>query len=145
MVARRGILSALAAFGAVAVSATAVGCGDDGPYAAAEDGTLRLTLDEFRLRPQRIRVPAGRVQIVARNRGVLTHNVAVVQFDRPVGEDEEHQYARTRTAHPGQTVSVSTQLRAGKYRLVCTIANHDNLGQYGELNVVGRGHGRRGG
>jgi hypothetical protein len=28
------------------------------------------------------------------------------------------------------------QLEPGKYRLVCTIANHDNLGQYGELKVV---------
>ncbi len=26
----------------------------------------------------------------------------------------------------------------GKYRLVCTIANHDDLGQYGELQVVRR-------
>jgi len=27
-------------------------------------------------------------------------------------------------------------LKPGKYRLLCTIANHDNLGQYGELKVV---------
>jgi hypothetical protein len=27
-------------------------------------------------------------------------------------------------------------LEPGKYRLVCTIANHDNLGQYAELKVV---------
>jgi hypothetical protein len=30
-------------------------------------------------------------------------------------------------------------LAPGKYRLVCTIANHDNLGQYGELKVEPRG------
>ena len=34
-------------------------------------------------------------------------------------------------------------LKPGKYRLTCTIANHDDLGQYGELKVVGSGHGTR--
>jgi hypothetical protein len=29
-------------------------------------------------------------------------------------------------------------LKPGKYRLVCTIANHDNLGQYAELKVEPR-------
>jgi hypothetical protein len=29
-------------------------------------------------------------------------------------------------------------LKPGKYRIVCTIANHDNLGQYGELKVLPR-------
>jgi uncharacterized cupredoxin-like copper-binding protein len=62
--------------------------------------------------------------------------VAVVQFDRPLGEDEEKQYARTPTAHPGDVVRTAVTLKPGKYRLVCTIANHDNLGQYGELKVV---------
>ena len=58
-----------------------------------------------------------------------------MQFDRPLGEDEEKQYARTPTAHPGEVVRTSVTLKPGKYRLVCTIANHDNLGQYGELKV----------
>ena len=29
-------------------------------------------------------------------------------------------------------------LKPGKYRLTCTIGNHDDLGQYGELKVVAR-------
>jgi plastocyanin len=110
-------------------------CGSDPPYVAAGDRTVSLRLDEYRILPQRVTVPAGRIRIVARNTGRLTHNVAVVQFDRPLGEDEEKQYARTRTAHPGDVVRTSVTLRPGKYRLVCTIANHDNLGQYGELKV----------
>ena len=128
---RRATLFALAALGAVPLS----GCGSDAPYVPASGRAVSLRLDEYRVLPQRVTVPAGRVRIIARNVGRLTHNIAVVQFDRPLGEDEEKQYARTPTAHPGQVVRTSVTLKPGKYRLVCTIANHDNLGQYGELKV----------
>ena len=127
---RTTLLAALAA-----CAAALAGCGSDPPYVAAGGRTVDLRLDEYRVLPQRVTVPAGRIRIVARNTGRLTHNVAVVQFDRPLGEDEEKQYARTPTAHPGEVVRTAVTLRPGKYRLVCTIANHDNLGQYGELKV----------
>lgn len=117
------------------VAAAVAGCGDDTPYVPARGHTIRLRLDEYRILPQRVTVPAGRVTIVARDAGRLTHNVAIVQFDRPLGKDEEKQYARTPTAHPGDVVRASATLRPGKYRIVCTIGNHDNLGQYGELKV----------
>jgi uncharacterized cupredoxin-like copper-binding protein len=130
---RRRCTTLLAALAACA--AALAGCGSDPPYVAAGGRTVDLRLDEYRILPQRVAVPAGRIRIVARNAGRLTHNVAVVQFDRPLGEDEEKQYARTPTAHPGDVVRTSVTLRPGKYRLVCTIANHDNLGQYGELKV----------
>src|SRR4051794_148765 len=120
---------------ALAVPALPGACGSDAPYAPASGHAVSLRLDEYRVLPQRVTVPAGRVRIIARNVGRLTHNVAVVQFDRPLGEDEEKQYARTRTAHPGQVVQTAVNLKPGKYRLVCTIANHDNLGQYGDLKV----------
>ena len=129
---RRHTLLALAALAAVPLS----GCGGDAPYVPASGRAVSLRLDEYRVLPQRVTVPAGRVRIIARNVGRLTHNIAVVQFDRPLGEDEEKQYARTPTAHPGEVVRTSVTLKPGKYRLVCTIANHDNLGQYGELKVV---------
>jgi plastocyanin len=131
MALRRPTLLALAG----AAAALLAGCGSDAPYVPASGRAVSLRLDEYRVLPQRVTVPAGRVRIIARNVGRLTHNVAVVQFDRPLGEDEERQYARTPTAHPGTVVRTAVTLKPGKYRLVCTIANHDNLGQYGELKV----------
>ena len=130
---RRRRQTLLAASGLLALALA--GCGSDPPYTPASGHTVNLRLDEYRILPARITVPAGRIRIVARDTGRLTHNVAVVQFDRPLGEDEEKQYARTPTAHPGDVVRTSVTLKPGKYRLVCTIANHDNLGQYGELKV----------
>jgi plastocyanin len=128
---RRTLLAAAAA----AVCPLA-GCGGERPYVPARGHTVSVRLDEYRVVPGRVTAPAGRIRLVARNTGRLTHNLAVVQFDRPLGEDEEQQYARTPTAHPGDRVSTTVTLRPGRYRLVCTIANHDNLGQYGQLKVL---------
>ena len=131
MQSRRHTLPAVLVLAAFALS----GCGADEPYVPAQGRTVSYRLDEYRVLPQRVTVPAGRITLVGRNTGRLTHNLAMVQFDRPLGEDEERQYARTRTAHPGQEVRTTVTLDPGKYRVVCTIANHDNLGQYGELKV----------
>lgn len=114
-------------------------CGADEPYAEAPDRRVQVRLDEYRITPERIEVPAGRVTLVARDVGRLTHNLAVVPWRRPRAGQRERRYVRTETAHPGRTVTATVTLRPGRYRLVCTIANHDNLGQYGELRVVASG------
>lgn len=130
MPARRATLLAAALLGALAT-----GCGGADPV-ADRDGILRVDLTEYAIEPGHIVVGAGRVRIVARNRGVLTHNVAVVTAPEP-GDDEE-ELGRTDTAFPGERVTEREPivLRPGRYRLLCTIANHDNLGQYAELEVV---------
>jgi plastocyanin len=134
MSAQRATLATLAAL----VAATTIllaACGDDDPYVRAqEDGTVRMTLDEFRVDPERVFTPTGRVRIVARNVGRLTHNVAVVSDDRSP-DAVEVEYGRSKTAQPGETVTATATLRPGRYRVVCTLANHDNLGQYGTLVV----------
>jgi uncharacterized cupredoxin-like copper-binding protein len=122
-----GVLSAL----------VATGCGDDIAYTRAPDRRVDVRLDEYRVLPEHIQVTAGRVTITARNSGRLTHNLVVVQFNRPLGDEEEKQYgAPTKTLFPGETGGTTLDLKPGKYRLICTIGNHDNLGQYGELKVV---------
>jgi uncharacterized cupredoxin-like copper-binding protein len=115
----------------------AAGCGADIAYTRAPDRRVEVRLDEYRVLPEHIEVRAGRITLVARNTGRLTHNLAVVQFERPLGDEEEKQYGEpTKTLFPGQTAQTTVDLEPGKYRLVCTIANHDNLGQYAELKVV---------
>ena len=121
---------------AAVLAVSLAGCGGAGDVVVDRDGTLRLTLDEYRIDPEQIEVRSGRVHLVARNRGVLTHNVAVQEY----AESEEASpvvFARTPTAHPGQTVTTDPDpdLEPGKYRLACTIANHENLGQFAVLYV----------
>jgi hypothetical protein len=126
-------LAALPLLGALTVA----GCGSGPSYTHASGGTLHITLDEYRVIPQNLTVPAGRVRIVATNKGRLTHNLAVESFEHEDGE-EPTLYGRTPTLHPGQTGSEQEPitLKAGKYRLTDTIGNHDDLGQYGELKVT---------
>jgi uncharacterized cupredoxin-like copper-binding protein len=115
-----------------------LGCGGAGPsYDHAQGNVIRVTLDEYRIRPENIQVHAGRVHLVATNDGRLTHNLAIESFEHEEGE-EPTLYGRTDTLHPGEKGSEQAPivLKPGKYRLTCTIGNHDDLGQYGELKVV---------
>ena len=125
----------LALLGAATVALTGTGCGKDDPV-EIEGRTLRLRLDEFRMTPQDVRVRAGRLRIVATNVGRLTHNVKIVRQDEDDLEAPPVEIAGTRTAQPGESVPVTVDLKPGTYRLACTIANHDDLGQYGTLEVV---------
>jgi uncharacterized cupredoxin-like copper-binding protein len=123
----------LAALAALAMA----GCGSQVTYTRAADRRVEVRLAEYTVTPEHIQVRAGRITIVAHNVGRLTHNLAVVQFKRPKSGEVQKSYGKpARTLFPGQSDSITVDLKAGKYRLVCTIANHDNLGQYGELKVV---------
>jgi uncharacterized cupredoxin-like copper-binding protein len=113
------------------------GCGATVAYTRAPERRVEVRLDEYRVLPEHIQVRAGRVTLVAHNTGRLTHNLGVVQFERPLGTEQEKQYGEpTKTLFPSQSALTTVKLKPGKYRLVCTIANHDNLGQYAELKVV---------
>lgn len=113
------------------------GCGSAVVYTHAPDRRVDVRLDEYRVLPEHIQATAGRITFVAHNAGRLTHNLVVVQFKRPLGDEVEKQYgAPTKTLFPGETASTTVDLKPGKYRLICTISNHDNLGQYAELKVV---------
>ena len=115
----------------------AVGCGADEPV-AVEGRTLRLRLDEYRIMPQDVRVEPGRLRIVATNVGRLTHNVKIVRQDEQDLEAPVEEMGGTRTTQPGESAAVTFEsLEPGEYRLACTIANHDDLGQYGTLEVTG--------
>jgi uncharacterized cupredoxin-like copper-binding protein len=128
-------LAALLLLGAL----TLAGCGGGPSYTHAKDGVVRVTLDEYRIRPENIEVPAGTVRLEAINKGRLTHNLAIESLEHEEGE-EPTLYGRTDTLHPGERggEQAPIRLKPGKYRLTCTIANHDDLGQYGELKVVAK-------
>jgi hypothetical protein len=120
-----------------ALSAAALvlaGCGGEDTV-RSERPLLRVALDEYRIVPQDVSVRPGRLKFVARNAGRLTHNL-VVQIPAGKPGEEPTEIGRVATMQPGQTAeAIKLTLLPGTYRLVCTIANHDDLGQYGELKV----------
>jgi uncharacterized cupredoxin-like copper-binding protein len=123
----------MAVLGAAAVAA---GCGGEPATVTLPTRTLRVQLDEYRIRPQNVQMKAGRIHLVAVDEGRLTHNLVIESItDDPT---KEVVYGRTDTAHPGQTATERDPivLKPGRYRLACTIGNHANLGQYGTLIVT---------
>lgn len=123
--------AALLAALALALSA----CGGDGEF-RTDRPILRISLDEYRIVPENIVVKSGRMKFVVRNTGRLTHNLVVQIPKGPDGKPVDLPGGRTATMQPGQTAPpIKVTLLPGTYRLVCTIANHDDLGQYGTLEV----------
>jgi uncharacterized cupredoxin-like copper-binding protein len=115
------------------------GCGGPDPV-RARDGTVRLRIDEYRILPREIRVTGPTVRIVMTDEGILTHNVKVFSTTETDAEGKPVEIGTgTPTAHPGETVvSDPTELKPGRYRLACSIANHDDLGEHALLIVEGR-------
>ena len=115
------------------VCTAAAGCGDPAPV-VVQTRTIGLRLDEYRILPKVVSAPAGSLRLIARNDGILTHNVAVETI--PTNPDAQPVVKiRTRTLHPGERDQQTFTIKPGTYRLVCTIANHDDLGQTGTLIV----------
>lgn len=123
---------------ALTVAVALPGCGSDPDPVTDRDATLQLRLSEFRIEPQVIRVRPGRVHIVARNVGKLAHNLKVRSLDRERGEEIELYGEAEGTAFPRGRIVGDVTLPPGKFELVCTIGNHDDLGQTGTL-IVGDG------
>jgi len=130
--------SRLAAACLATTALAAAGCGES-ERVRNERPILRLALDEYRIMPQNISVRPGRIKIVARNSGRLTHNLVIqVPPQEPGDKPVPVAGARLTSMQPGEAAEpIKIVLAKGTYRIVCTIANHDDLGQYGELTVEG--------
>jgi len=129
-VARAAVLGGVAALGGLL---GASGCGR-APEVRVGGSKVVVSLEEYRIVPSVIRVRAGRLKIVARNVGVLAHNLRV-QSLRPDPAGNPVPVAATPTAHPGQAVEIKVTLAPGRYRLLCSLGNHADLGQRGTLIV----------
>ncbi len=111
------------------------GCGG-GESLRTDRPIVRIALDEYRIVPQDITVRPGRMKFVVRNTGRLTHNL-IIQLPEGSG-GQPLLVDRVATMQPGQAAEpIKVTLSPGEYRLVCTIANHDDLGQFGTLKVRG--------
>lgn len=118
-----------------AVLVTLPGCGEDA--FSTTSSAVDVTLDEYLIAPQEIRVQHRRLKFTASNVGRLPHNF-VIQIPAETREDQPVEIARVPTLRPGETDSVKVSrrdLKPGEYELLCTIGNHDGLGQYGTLVV----------
>ena len=113
---------------AVLLAAFAVaGCGGGPPVARVTGGDVAVTLDEYLISPQDIEVAPGRVTFTVVDRGRLRHSF------RLWGAGGEP--VTVKSLFPGDSARRTATLRPGKYRMVCTIMNHSELGMTGRLIV----------
>ena len=105
--------------------------GDDKPLRTATvpaSQTIVIEGDEYRFDPGRIIVPGGGpVRIRFENRGSLAHNLTVYRGERRV--------AGVRSFPSGEERTLRVDAPPGAYRLVCTVADHEELGMVGELDL----------
>src|SRR4051794_11745330 len=98
------------------------GCGSV-EAVTATDSTVGIRVDEYRLRPQKVRVRGPRIKLVLTDVGRLTHNLKVYSTKEVDEEGKPIMLGGTNTAHPGETVTGVIRLEPGRYRLACSIAN----------------------
>jgi hypothetical protein len=95
---------------------------------------VTLALQEYRILPQTVSVPAGRLRIVAENHGILTHNLELQQGSPD--SEERITLAHIPTLLPGASGAVVTgPLAPGSYLLLSTVGNQAVLGVSGTLIV----------
>jgi len=114
------------AVGIALVAAT--GCGEPDPV-AVDGATLRLTLSEYRVAPQAVRVAAGRVELVVRNDGTMVHRLQLRTADRT------RALASTAPLRPGETAQLAVELPPGRYVATCPLDRHDTLGEHGTIEA----------
>jgi plastocyanin len=111
------------------------GCNDDPEPIPVENQTIGLRLDEYRIMPQAVSAQAGELRLIMRNIGRLPHNVAIETIPEIGSDDPVERLVLTDTVHATYRTERTFTLEPGTYRLVCTIQNHDDLGQIGTLVV----------
>lgn len=114
--------------------AAVAGCGDDEGdptrlVRVAAGEPIRVTAKEYSFDPDRIVVTgkATLLRIKLDNRGTLAHNLKVLDSERELGG--------TPTFPAGERRGARLAVPPGRYRFVCTVADHRELGMEGELEV----------
>ncbi len=117
---------------------TLAGCGGsseeppDRPATVSAGKPLVVDAKEYFFSPNRVTVrgAAGRdvrQRIELDNVGELAHNIEVLDGDTVVG--------KLRSFPAGQRRDLTVDLPPGEYRFVCTVADHDEKGMHGTLDV----------
>jgi len=151
----RGIFAVLAV---TAVALVAVGCGDDDkdssgtPASAtttqatdAATGTVGVQASEMKFVLTSDTAPAGKVTFNAKNVGKVKHEMVVIKTDTPAGElpvkdgevDETGSIGEIgpEDLTPGASPSLTLDMKAGHYALVCALPGHYEGGMYSDFNV----------
>jgi plastocyanin len=137
----RNILPLLLVIVAVGVGAGCGGDDDDDETAATTATTTEaggggggqtVEMTEFEFEPNDLTASQGDT-ITAENTGSTVHNLTIEEGPDP--EKASTELAATPDVDAGQSGEVTVDVDPGEYALVCTIANHRELGMVGTIKV----------
>lgn len=101
---------------------------------SAKGNAIAVGETEYKLTPANPSVKSGTVVIAAKNNGAVTHAIEVEGGASGGGN------ARSANIAPGQTTTLTVQLKPGKtYTWFCPIDGHRGLGMKGAITVSGAG------
>ena len=111
--------------------------------ASAAASKVKVGLKEFKLLPAAAAAKAGKVTFVVQNVGKLDHSFVVIKTSRapnalPVNgatADESGKVGRIEPFKPGQTRTLTLNLKPGKYVLLCNVPGHYKAGQFAGFQV----------
>jgi plastocyanin len=117
-----------------ALAGAGCGGGDDGdgpsgpPTTVATGRPLVVTAREYSLTPPNVVVSGpGVLRLRLRNSGSLPHDVRLQSGGRDLGGTE--------SIPGGESVTATVSLPPGRYRMLCTVGDHAQLGMKGSLRV----------
>jgi hypothetical protein len=117
---------------ALVLTALITGCGGGtgvGGTDSERDGVVEIALTDFRLKPQVIRAPRDSLTVLVRNEGRLAHALRIRGASEVVR-------LKVSTLLPGEEAArVGVKLKRGHWRLYCPLANHEELGMHGTLEI----------
>ena len=108
--------------------------------------TSATTLKEYTVTPRPSQVAAGHVTFRVRNAGAVNHEFVVLRTNKKASEllkgneaDETGNVGEIGDIAPGQTKTLSLNLKSGHYALICNLPGHYKAGQHADLTVRGSG------
>jgi uncharacterized cupredoxin-like copper-binding protein len=99
-----------------------------GAAATAPGGAVNLTATDFKFNPSDPTVKPGQVTFNEKNAGQVTHSLEIENVN---GQDKELQGS----VSPGQSGTLTVDLKPGKYEFYCPIDSHRQMGMTGEITV----------
>lgn len=91
--------------------------------------TVNMVAKEFTVDPKEVRVKAGRVTFNVKNEGAIDHDFIIVGVAEHEGEHG------ALTFKPGETYTLTVDLKPGTYEIVCGVAGHKEAGMTATLVV----------
>lgn len=116
-VTRKLIVLGLLLVAVLGLAACSKGASGGGPEVA-------VTMEEWKITPAEVKIPAGGATLVISNKGTQPHDLGV-----------EGQKVASQLLQANKTEKLAINLPKGTYNLVCTVAGHKESGMVAKLIV----------